>query len=276
MSEPAPAQVEAPVPQDSATSVAAEPAAEGGAEGQSKKGAKKVRARSVNLEALIVTRGIGARSAAARAPRDPAIVPRDSSRTRRAHARRVPALARTPHSCARARPPARPPPKSSRPRRKSSGTFPSPRTHTNNPNPVADIPRPPDPSPETQAAKEAEKAALKAKKAAEVAARELAQQGGPDPLAHKYGDAPLIQSQARSGKVWTHVKKLDAPSSQYQTVLLRGRVHNVRGKGKSAFLVLRQQTATVQVTFFGEFLSIYTFFLSSVRAIELTTCFVYH
>jgi hypothetical protein len=154
--------------------------------------------------------------------------------------------------------------------------LPSPRTHTNNPNPVADIPRPPDPSPETQAAKEAEKAALKAKKAAEVAARELAQQGGPDPLAHKYGDAPLIQSQARSGKVWTHVKKLDAPSSQYQTVLLRGRVHNVRGKGKSAFLVLRQQTATVQVTFFGELLFIYTFFLSSVRAIELTTCFVYH
>ena len=154
--------------------------------------------------------------------------------------------------------------------------LPSPRTHTNNPNPVADIPRPPDPSPETQAAKEAEKAALKAKKAAEVAARELAQQGGPDPLAHKYGDAPLIQSQARSGKVWTHVKKLDAPSSQYQTVLLRGRVHNVRGKGKSAFLVLRQQTATVQVTFFGELLFIYTFFLSSVCAIGLTTCFVYH
>ena len=106
MSEPAPAQVEAPVPQDSATSVAAEPAAEGGAEGQSKKGAKKVRARSVNLEALIVTRGIGARSRAARAPRDPAIVPRDSSRSRRAHARRVPTIART-HSCPRARPPAR-------------------------------------------------------------------------------------------------------------------------------------------------------------------------
>ena len=104
MSEPAPAQVEAPpVPQDSATSVAAEPAAEGGAEGQSKKGAKKVRARSVNLEALIVTRGIGAKSAAARAPRDSAISPRDSSRSRRAHARRAPTLARTPHSCARAR-----------------------------------------------------------------------------------------------------------------------------------------------------------------------------
>jgi len=31
-----------------------------------------------------------------------------------------------------------------------------------------------------------------------------------------------------------------------ETVTLRGRVHNVRGKGKSAFLILRQQTATVQ------------------------------
>jgi hypothetical protein len=30
-------------------------------------------------------------------------------------------------------------------------------------------------------------------------------------------------------------------------VLVRGRVHTVRGKGKSAFLVLRQRTATVQV-----------------------------
>lgn len=28
---------------------------------------------------------------------------------------------------------------------------------------------------------------------------------------------------------------------------MRARVHNVRGKGKSAFLVLRQRTATVQV-----------------------------
>jgi aspartyl-tRNA synthetase len=33
-------------------------------------------------------------------------------------------------------------------------------------------------------------------------------------------------------------------------VLLRGRVHTVRGKGKSAFLVLRQQSATVQCAMF--------------------------
>ena len=51
--------------------------------------------------------------------------------------------------------------------------------------------------------------------------------------------------QERSGKVWTHVKDVDS-SKVYQTVTLRGRVHNVRGKGKSAFLVLRQQTATIQ------------------------------
>ena len=50
---------------------------------------------------------------------------------------------------------------------------------------------------------EAEKAALKAKKAAEVVAREAAAQGGPDPLAHKYGDAPLVQSQARSQPLGT-------------------------------------------------------------------------
>ena len=34
------------------------------------------------------------------------------------------------------------------------------------------------------------------------------------------------------------------------TLTLRGRVHAVRGKGKSAFLVLRQQTTTVQCVFF--------------------------
>ena len=31
-------------------------------------------------------------------------------------------------------------------------------------------------------------------------------------------------------------------------VLLRGRVHTVRGKGKSCFIVLRQARATVQVS----------------------------
>jgi nondiscriminating aspartyl-tRNA synthetase len=95
----------------------------------------------------------------------------------------------------------------------------------------------------------AEKEAKKAAKQAEVAARELAQQGGPDPLADRYGDAPLIMSREITGKVWTHVKDVNAPLIG-SVVTLRGRVHAVRGKGKSAFLVLRQQTTTVQCVFF--------------------------
>ena len=78
-----------------------------------------------------------------------------------------------------------------------------------------------------------------------MAEREAAAQGGPDPLADRYGDAPLIQSKEITGKVWTHARDMTAARVN-ETVTLRGRVHNVRGKGKSAFLILRQQTATVQ------------------------------
>ena len=35
-------------------------------------------------------------------------------------------------------------------------------------------------------------------------------------------------------------------------VNLRARVHNVRGKGKSAFVVLREQTSTVQAVLFAD------------------------
>ena len=45
--------------------------------------------------------------------------------------------------------------------------------------------------------------------------------------------------------MWTHARDMTAARVN-ETVTLRGRVHNVRGKGKSAFLILRQQTATVQ------------------------------
>ena len=40
------------------------------------------------------------------------------------------------------------------------------------------------------------------------------------------------------------------PDRVGQSVLVRARVHNVRGKGKSCFLVLRQATATVQAAMF--------------------------
>ena len=56
-------------------------------------------------------------------------------------------------------------------------------------------------------------------------------------------------SQERTGRVWTHVRDVDETRIG-ETVTLRGRVHAVRGKGKSAFLVLRQQTTTIQCVFF--------------------------
>ena len=69
-----------------------------------------------------------------------------------------------------------------------------------------------------------------------------------DPLlvAGKYGPAPRVQSQAVTGKVWTEVGALTAARAG-EAVLVRGRVHAVRGKGKSAFLVLREKGCTVQV-----------------------------
>ena len=49
--------------------------------------------------------------------------------------------------------------------------------------------------------------------------------------------------------MWTDVAEL-TPERAGQAVLVRARVHTVRGKGKSAFLVLRQATATVQAALF--------------------------
>jgi hypothetical protein len=66
-----------------------------------------------------------------------------------------------------------------------------------------------------------------------------------DPLSGNYGDTPLVQSQAVTARVWTRLAALsDAHAGQ--RVLVRGRVHTLRGKGKSAFLILRQQTSTLQ------------------------------
>jgi hypothetical protein len=59
----------------------------------------------------------------------------------------------------------------------------------------------------------------------------------------------LVQSQEQTGRVWTDVANL-TPALAGQAVLVRARVHTVRGKGKSAFLVLRQATSTVQAVLF--------------------------
>lgn len=62
-----------------------------------------------------------------------------------------------------------------------------------------------------------------------------------------YGDLAMeaVQSSQVSQRQWTPVSALE-PGLAGQVVLLRGRVHSVRGKGKMGFLVLRERGATVQ------------------------------
>jgi hypothetical protein len=91
-----------------------------------------------------------------------------------------------------------------------------------------------------RAAVKAERAAARgAKQAAPVVAED-------DPLGGNYGDVALVQSAAVTGRTWTRVSDF-ADGLVGQRVLVRGRVHTVRGKGKSAFLILRQGTVTLQV-----------------------------
>lgn len=68
-----------------------------------------------------------------------------------------------------------------------------------------------------------------------------------DPLAANYGDVAMenLQSKERSGRAWSKVGDL-AGDVAGQTVLVRGRVHTVRGKGSLAFFVVRETGYTVQ------------------------------
>ncbi|GFR50951.1 hypothetical protein Agub_g13271 [Astrephomene gubernaculifera] len=107
-----------------------------------------------------------------------------------------------------------------------------------------------------KAAKEAAKAAKEAAKAERAAQRGvkaavMTQPDPEDPLRAQYGDYPLVQSQGQSGRSWTQVEALNKELSE-QKVLVRARIHTTRGKGKSAFLVLRQRTATVQAILFAD------------------------
>ncbi|PNW82442.1 hypothetical protein CHLRE_06g279150v5 [Chlamydomonas reinhardtii] len=107
-----------------------------------------------------------------------------------------------------------------------------------------------------KAAKAAEKAAKEAAKAERAAQRGqkaavMTQPDPEDPLKDKYGDYPMVQSQGQTTRKWTEVEQLEKELAD-QTVLVRARIHNTRGKGKSAFLVLRQRTATVQAIMFAD------------------------
>lgn len=65
----------------------------------------------------------------------------------------------------------------------------------------------------------------------------------------KYGASKLIQSQDRhEDRVFTRVSDLSQFSEKTpnECVWVRGRVHTSRCKGKQCFLILRQQSSTVQ------------------------------
>ncbi|CAI9105618.1 OLC1v1004585C1 [Oldenlandia corymbosa var. corymbosa] len=84
-------------------------------------------------------------------------------------------------------------------------------------------------------------------KAAAAANSGAAAPASEDPLAANYGDVPLneLQSKAVTGRKWTEVGKLEA-GFEGQVVLFRGRLQAKRGKGKLAFLVVRERGFTVQ------------------------------
>ena len=66
--------------------------------------------------------------------------------------------------------------------------------------------------------------------------------------AHLFGDREIIRSQVESSvrltKKFTEVHSIDE-SLKGQDVIVRGRLHNTRGKGSLAFLVIREQCFTI-------------------------------
>ncbi|CAM9909829.1 unnamed protein product [Scytosiphon promiscuus] len=79
--------------------------------------------------------------------------------------------------------------------------------------------------------------------------------GAAEEPSQKIGDYALIRSEHETGRVFSSVRDLGAPGGVPlgQEVWIRGRVHQVRGKGGSAFLVVRQDTAsTVQAVHFKD------------------------
>ncbi|VDM54449.1 unnamed protein product [Angiostrongylus costaricensis] len=97
-------------------------------------------------------------------------------------------------------------------------------------------------------AKAAKKAELKAQKAAEGLTQGNDGENE-DVSAGLYGNYGMIQSADVKDIMFTRVCKIDVDGHGKQ-VWVRGRVHAIRSKGKTCFLILRQQIYTVQVMFF--------------------------
>ena len=117
---------------------------------------------------------------------------------------------------------------------------------------------------QSRAEKERLKAEKAAKKAAEKAAQEEAErisdvtylsveeQGSYEPM----GDMTRIMSRSRTGRTFTKLADLESSPSEDivgNTIWLRGRLHSIRVKGGSCFLVLRQDAFhTIQACFFKD------------------------
>ena len=80
-------------------------------------------------------------------------------------------------------------------------------------------------------------------------------EAGAEEPSQMIGDYSLTRSEHETGRVFSSVKDLGTPvgAAVGEEVWIRGRVHQVRGKGGSAFLVVRQDTAsTVQAVHFKD------------------------
>ena len=65
----------------------------------------------------------------------------------------------------------------------------------------------------------------------------------------QYGDYPFIKSTFRSNRKWTDIKNVNE-DLEGKEVLVRARIHAIRQKGNSCFIVLREGFATVQALAF--------------------------
>ncbi|KAG7210404.1 hypothetical protein KM043_011936 [Ampulex compressa] len=94
--------------------------------------------------------------------------------------------------------------------------------------------------------KEAEKAAKKAERKAQTQSQQESVDQGVDVSLGNYGELGVIQSKDKhADRKFTNIKDLDTKLED-QTVWLRGRLHTSRAKGKQCFIVLRQQSYTIQ------------------------------
>jgi aspartyl-tRNA synthetase len=98
-------------------------------------------------------------------------------------------------------------------------------------------------------AKAAAKAEKEAKKIAQRLERERREQEKAAKMAgvgmDNFGDAPMVQSQQVTDKVWTPIANL-TPKLADQTVLVRGHMQTVRLVGKGVFVLIRSSLFSVQ------------------------------